>query len=76
MQIEFRTKYNGIYLNVIYIYIYSSVRMVHCIYLGVTGYNFPKNISFLSPNIAFYLANSADPDENCAAFNLGLHCLS
>ena len=36
--------------------------MVHCIYLGVTGYNFKKNITFLSLIFYFVLANSADPD--------------
>ena len=42
---------------------YNKGRMVHCIYRGVTGYNFPKNIAFLSMKMDFELANSADPDE-------------
>ena len=40
---------------------------------------FPKNnvFHFLSMNINFVLANSADPDEMppYAAFHLGIHCL-
>ena len=52
--------------------------MVHCICLGVTGYNFPKVIVFLSLKIDFVLAaNSADPDEMLyyVVFLLVLHCL-
>ena len=37
--------------------------MVQCIYCGVTGFNFQKNIAFLSLKINFVLANSVDPDE-------------
>ena len=38
---------------------------------------FPQNIVFLSLNIDFGLANSADPDEMpyYVAFHLGLQCL-
>ena len=38
---------------------------------------FPKTIVFLSLNINFVIANSADLDEmpHYAAFHLGLHCL-
>ena len=52
--------------------------MVHCITLGVTGYNLKKKIIvFLSQKIDFVAANSADYDEmlHHAAFHLGLHCL-
>ena len=35
---------------------YSYVRMIHCIYWGVTGYRFKKNLSL---KIYFVLANSA-----------------
>ena len=51
--------------------------MVHCIYLGVAGYN-SKNIEFLSLKFFFVLTNSADPDEilHYAAFHWGLHYLS
>ena len=43
--------------------------MVHCIYLGVSGY-------FLSEDL-FTLTNSVDPDEmqHNAAFHLGLYFL-
>ena len=37
--------------------------MVHCIYLGVTGYTFQKHIVILSLKIKFVIANSADHDE-------------
>ena len=38
----------------------NKVRMVHCLYLGVTCYNF-QNIVFLSMKTDFVLANSANP---------------
>ena len=43
--------------------------------LRVTGYDFQKNIVFLSLKIDFDLANSADPDEmpHYVAFHLGPH---
>ena len=52
--------------------------MVHCVYLGVTGYVFQQNIVSLSLKMDLVLANSADPDEmqHDAAFYLSLHCLS
>ena len=51
--------------------------MVHCVYRGVTGYNFQQKSIFFSLKIVFVLANSVDPDEmpHYAAFHLGLHCL-
>ena len=41
------------------------------------GYNFQKNIVFLSLKIDFVSAKSANPDEmlHFAAFHLGLHYL-
>ena len=52
--------------------------MVHCIYQGVTGFNFQIKM-YLSPlnDIVFILANSANPDDmpHSAVFHLGLHCL-
>ena len=47
--------------------------MVHCIYWGVTGYNFP----FLSLKTNFVLENNGDPDEmlHDLTFHFGLHCL-
>ena len=55
----------------------SYVRMFHYIYCGVTGYNFPKYIAFLTLKIVCVLAKSADPDEMLlyAAFHPSLHCL-
>ena len=54
----------------------SQVRMIHCIYKGVTGYYFPPKI-FLSLKIDFVLTNSADPDKmpHKAAFHQDRHCL-
>ena len=51
--------------------------MVNCVYWGVTGYNFLKNIIFLSLKIYSVLANSADPDEmpHFVPFYLGLRCV-
>ena len=56
---------------------YTKVRMFHCVYCWVTGYNFQKHIVFISLKIDFVFAKSADPDEmqHNAAFHLGLHCL-
>ena len=51
--------------------------MVHCIYRGVTDYNFQNKKYCLSVKIDFVLSNSADLDEmaHCAAFHLGHHRL-
>ena len=56
---------------------YIKLGIVHCAYGGVTGYNFQIKSVFLTLNIIFALANSADPDEmsHYAAFRLGLHYL-
>ena len=49
--------------------------MDHCIYRGVTGYNFQIEFFFLE--IVFVLAKSVGPDEiHYVAFYLGLQCLS
>ena len=52
----------------------TKVRKVYCIYGGVTGFNFQKNIVFLSLKMDLVVANNADPDEmlHYAAFHLGL----
>ena len=44
--------------------------IVHCIYRGVTGYNFQIRLYFL-----LFLANRRDPGEilHCALFHLGLY---
>ena len=51
--------------------------MVHCIYLGVSGYNFKKILYSFFLKIFFTFTNSVDPDkmQHYAAFHLGLHCL-
>ena len=50
--------------------------MVHCTYLGVSGYNFEIYCIIFSEEF-LTLTNSVDPDEMQphAAFHLGLHCL-
>ena len=50
--------------------------IVHCTYLGVSGYNL-KKIVFICLKNFFTFTNSVDPNEmqHCAAFHLGLHCL-
>ena len=50
---------NGLFLLVWY----NKLEMVHCMYRGVTGYIFSKNIVFLFLKIDFAFANSVDPDE-------------
>ena len=56
---------------------YKKLGIVHCTYLGVSGYNFQKNIVFFCLKIFFTFSKSVDPDEmqHFAAFHLGLHCL-
>ena len=51
--------------------------MVHCIYLGVAGYNFQKKYCILLSEDLFTFTNSVDLDEMqyYAAFHLGLQCL-
>ena len=51
--------------------------IVHCTYLGVSGYNFQKNIVLFCLKIFFTLTNSVDPNEmpHHAVFHLGLHYL-
>ena len=50
--------------------------IVHCTYLGESGYNFQKYCIILSEDLFIY-TNSVDPDkmQHNAAFHLGLHCL-
>ena len=54
-----------------------AINNEHPSYLGVSGYNFQKNIVFFCVKIFFTFTNSVDPDEmqHYAAFHLGLHCL-
>ena len=37
--------------------------MIHCIYLGVSGYNLKKKCFFFGLNIFYTLTQSVDPDE-------------
>ena len=55
---------------------YNKLEIVHCIYLGVSGYNLKKNCILLSEDL-FPITYSADADEmlQYAAFHLGLPCL-
>ena len=55
-------KTNGIFFKATY----NKVRIAHCVYLGITDYNFQKYCIF-SLKIDFVLANSVDL--------LGLYCL-
>ena len=52
--------------------------MVHCIYLGVTDYNFWPKLNFFFLKVILVLANSVDPDEMLCytAFHLDLYCLT
>ena len=54
----------------------NKLEIVHCTYIGVSGYNLKKNCILLSEDL-FTFINSVDPDEmqHYAAFHLGLHCL-
>ena len=53
--------------------LYNKLGIVHCTYLGVSDYNFQKNVG----RSLFTFTNCVDPDEmqHYAAFHLGLHCL-
>ena len=54
---------------------HNKLGIVHCTYLGVMGYNFPKILYSLK--IFFTFTNLVGPNEMqyYAAFHLGLHCL-
>ena len=39
----------------------KNLGVVHCIYGGVTGYNFTKNCVFISLKMDFVFANNVDP---------------
>ena len=54
----------------------KKLGIVHCTYLGVSGYNLKKILIFFCLYIFFTFTNSVDPDEmqHYAAFHLGLHC--
>ena len=63
---------NGFFLLVCY----NKLGIVHCTYLGVSGYNSKKILfSFFWRTLIF--TNSVDADEmpHYAAFHQGLHCL-
>ena len=69
---------NPLYTNGLFLLVcYNKLGIVHCTYLGVSGYNCKKNIVLFYLKILFTLTNSVDPDEmqHYAAFHLGLHCL-
>ena len=55
--------FNPLGTNEFFLVWYNKPEMVHCIYPGVTGYNFLVKIVFLSLKIVFALANSVDSDE-------------
>ena len=54
-----------------------DIGIVHCTYLGVSGYNYSNNIVVFCLKTFFNFTNSVDPDEmpHYVAFHLGLHCL-
>ena len=71
-------KMNPLYTNGFFLLVcYNELGIVHCTYLGVSGYNFQKKYILLSEDL-FAFTNSVDPDEmpHNAAFHLGLHCSS
>ena len=73
-----RLLFNPLYTNgFIHLVLYIKLRIVHCIFLGMSGYDFEKNIVFFCLETHFTITNSVDPDEmqHDAAFHLGLHCL-
>ena len=45
---------------------YNKLGMVHCTYIGVLGYNFPKILYFLSKD-RFYLYRQCRPRRNAAS---------
>ena len=55
----------------------NELGIVHCTYLGVSGYKFQNILMFFVWRHFLTLTNSVDPDEmqHNAAFHLGLHCL-
>ena len=68
---------NPLYTNELFLLVwYNLFGIVHCTYLGVSGYHFQNILYFLSKDLFFYL-DSVDPVEmqHYAAFHLGLHCL-
>ena len=56
----------------------NEVKMIQCMYEEAQIIICKRKNAVLSLNINFILAKSTDPDEmpHCAAFHLGLHCLS
>ena len=67
---------NPLYTNGFFLLVcYNKLWIVHCTYLGMSGYNLKKNVFCLK--IFFTFTNSVDPDEmqHNAAFHQGLHCM-
>ena len=56
---------------------YNKLGIVHCTYLGVSGYSFKKYIVIYCLKIFIRFTKSVDLNEmqHHAAFHLGLHCL-
>ena len=55
----------------------NKLEIVHCTYLGMSGYSFQKMIVFFCLNLLFTFDVSEDPYEmlHYSAFLLGLYCL-
>ena len=69
---------NPLYTNGVFLLVwYNTPGLVHCTYLGVSGYNFQKNILYFVWRSFYTNTNRVDPDEmqHDAAFHLGLYCL-
>ena len=68
--------FNPLYTNGFFLLVlYNKLCMIHCIYLGVSGYILFLNICIFCLNIFLTLTNSVDSDEmqHYAAFHLCLH---
>ena len=60
-----------------FIHTKQLLNLLCIVYIGVSSYNFKKNIVFFCLKIFLTFTNSVDPDatQHYAAFHLGLHCL-
>ena len=68
---------NPLYTNGLFpLVCYNKLGIVHCTYLGVSGYYF-QIIYLFCLKTFFTFTSSVGPDEmqHYAAFHLGLHCL-
>ena len=62
---------NPLYTNGFFLLVwYNKLGIIHCTYLGVSGYNFQKIIVYYCLKLFFHLTN-----KHYAAFHLCLHCL-